>query len=146
MRTLFLVVPFIIVFLLKGEEKIVWQSNLQEAIQLAQDNDKNILIYFTGSDWCAPCIKLKEDLFDTTEFQEVSERFILLYIDIPRKNDVISREQKEHNQQVFKKYNKTGVFPLFLVVSPKEKVLDEYSGYSMNGEIGYHIEFLKRNQ
>lgn len=129
-----------------NEPKIEWYTDYNLALSLAKDSDKNILMYFTGSDWCAPCIQLKDDLFATSEFKNLSKNYVLVYIDIPRRDDVVSMEQKAHNKEVFKKFNKSGVFPLFLAISPSGKILDEYSGYSMNGEIGYHLDFLKRNK
>ena len=128
------------------DKELEWMTNYNDALTLSKKSEKNILIYFTGSDWCAPCIQLKKDLFDQKEFKNLAENYVLLYIDMPRKNDVITVEQKAHNKEVFLKFNKTGVFPLFLALSPKGKILDEYSGYSMNGEIGYHLDFLKRNK
>lgn len=145
MRTLLLLSLFIL-FPIENEKKVAWHTDYNGALTIAKEENKNLLIYFTGSDWCAPCIQLKKDLFDTSEFKELSKNYVLLYIDIPRRDDVVSAEQKAHNKEVFKKFNKEGVFPLFLALSPKGKVLDEYSGYSMNGEIGYHLNFLKKNK
>ena len=145
-RTLILIATLFLSFSSVGKKEVTWYTNYNEALNVAKNNNQNILIYFTGSDWCAPCIQLKKDLFDTKEFEELSQQYVLLYIDIPRRNDIVSPDQKAHNKEVFKKFNKTGVFPLFLAVSPKGKVLDEYSGYSMNGEISYHLDFLEKNQ
>ncbi|MGS0527782.1 hypothetical protein ACU8V7_23940 [Zobellia nedashkovskayae] len=58
----------------------------------------------------------------------------------------MSDKQWNHNQEVLKKLNKKGVFPLLSVVNGKGKALDEYSGYGMTGEIGYHLKFLKKNK
>lgn len=144
-RVIVLIFAFILVSW-NSTDGVEWHTNYDDAVNQSQQSKKNILIYFTGSDWCAPCIQLKKDLFDNGEFKRLAENYVLLYIDMPRKNDVITVEQKMHNKEVFLKFNKTGVFPLFLALSPKGRVLDEYSGYSMNGEIGYHLDFLKRNK
>jgi thioredoxin-related protein len=123
-----------------------WHTDYDTAMAHAKKSKKNILVYFTGSDWCAPCKMLKKDLFAKDEFKNVSESYALLYIDIPRNKDLLSSDQMNHNSKVLSKLNKRGVFPLFKVLTAQEKELDEYSGYSMNGEISYHLEFLNRNK
>lgn len=128
------------------DNSVSWQTDYDKAIKLSKSNKKNVLVYFTGSDWCAPCKQLKKDLFETQEFEKLSEEYVLLYVDIPRNHDLISSNQMTHNKNLLKKLNKKGVFPLLVVVDDKGKIKDEYSGYSMNGEIGYHLDFLKRNQ
>jgi len=122
-----------------------WHLDYDTAMKEAQKTDKNLLVYFTGSDWCAPCKMLKKDLFETAEFREASEDYVMLYIDIPRNRDLLSTEQMAHNKALLPRLNKRNVFPLFTVLNSKEKELDKLSGYNMNGEIGYHMEFMRRN-
>ena len=121
-----------------------WLTDYDNALKEAKKEDKNVLVYFTGSDWCPPCKMLKTDLFDSTEFKALSENYVLLYVDIPRNQDLLTPGQMEHNKEVMVKYNKKGVFPLLKIVNAKGNALDEYSGYSMNGQIQYHLELLKK--
>lgn len=128
------------------ENEIVWHTDFENAKIVAKKEKKNLLIYFTGSDWCPPCKKLKTDLFDTEEFKQISKNYTLLYVDIPRNHDLISSNQMAHNKKLLSQFNKKGVFPLFKIVKSNEKVVDEYSGYSMNGDVSYHLDFFKKNQ
>lgn len=121
-----------------------WKYDIEVAKKLAKKQDKNILVYFTGSDWCPPCKKLKTDLFDTTEFSEASKNYILVYVDMPRNKDLLSDQQMQHNKEVIASHNKRGVFPLLKVLNAKGEVLDEYSGYAMNGDVRYHLQLLKK--
>ena len=147
MKTLILFLGFITLSSIGYTDNTVnWKTDYKEALELSKSNKKNVLVYFTGSDWCAPCKHLKKDLFETREFKKLSEEYVLLYIDIPRNQDLISSNQLMHNKDVLKKLNKRGVFPLLVVLDEKEDIKDEYSGYSMNGEINYHLDFLERNQ
>lgn len=123
-----------------------WLTDFDKAMKIAKKDDKNILVYFTGSDWCPPCKVLKKDLFDSSEFAEISDNYVLLYIDIPKNVDLLSTEQMKHNKELLRKYNKKGVFPLLKIVNAQEKELDEYSGYSMNGEISYHLKMLQKHK
>ena len=144
---LFLALPF---FLSAQSDRISvadlsWHLDYETAMKEARKTDKNLLVYFTGSDWCAPCKMLKKDLFETPEFREASEKYVMLYIDIPRNRDLLSAKQFAHNKALLPRLNKRNVFPLFTVLNTKEKELDQLSGYNMNGEIRYHMEFIRKN-
>jgi len=60
-----------------------WFTNYDAALAKAETEDKNVLVFFTGSDWCAPCKMLKKDLFETSTFQDISNDYVMLYVDIP---------------------------------------------------------------
>ena len=143
-------VIFLLPFLLNAQadyyviDESKWLTDFENAIKEAKKEDKNVLVYFTGSDWCPPCKMLKTDLFDSVEFKTLSKDYVLLYVDMPRNKDLLSPEQMAHNKQVMGKYNKKGVFPLLKIVNAKGNALDEYSGYSMNGEIQYHLKLLNK--
>ncbi|MCP4976932.1 MAG: thioredoxin family protein [Maribacter sp.] len=121
-----------------------WLTDYDKALKEATKESKNVLVYFTGSDWCPPCKMLKTDLFDSQEFKAISKDYVLLYVDVPRNSDLLTPEQMAHNKEVMGKYNKKGVFPLLKIVNGKGNALDEYSGYSMNGEIQYHLDLLNK--
>lgn len=127
-----------------GHGKANWYTDFDKALAISKQEKKNLLVYFTGSDWCAPCKKLKTDLFETNEFEELSKEYVLVYVDIPRNKDLLTESQLAHNKALLPKLNKKGVFPLLVVVNSKEKALDDISGYSMNGEISYHLDFLRK--
>lgn len=150
MKYLFLL--FMIPFLATAQAEITtvndskWITNYETAISKAKKQKKNVLVYFTGSDWCPPCKMLKTDLFNTNEFQELSDNYILLYIDVPRNKDLLSAKQLAHNKDLLTKLNKKKVFPLLKVLDYKGKELDALSGYSMNGVIDSHLRLLEKNK
>ncbi|SIQ75329.1 thioredoxin family protein [Maribacter ulvicola] len=123
-----------------------WLTNYDSAISKAKEQDKNVLVYFTGSDWCPPCKMLKTDLFDTNEFQKLSNNYILLYIDVPRNKDLISEKQMAHNKELLSKLNKRKVFPMFKILDTKGNELDQLAGYSMNGIVDSHLSLLEKNK
>nr|MBP8157622.1 thioredoxin family protein [Flavobacterium sp.] len=56
-----------------------WTTNLEEAKATAAKENKNILLVFSGSDWCAPCIKLDKNVWQSTEFKTYADgKFVLL--------------------------------------------------------------------
>ena len=131
---------------ISSSNTINWETNYEQAFKKAKKENKNVLVYFTGSDWCGPCKMLKKDLFETEAFNTLSKDYVLLYVDIPRNKDLLTAAEYKQNKELLQKWNKRGVFPLLLAVSAKQKVIDEYSGYSMNGEVSYHLQFLEKNK
>lgn len=123
-----------------------WLTSYDTAISKAKKQHKNVLVYFTGSDWCSPCKMLKTDLFETNKFQDLSKNYVLLYIDFPRNRDLISEEQMTHNKKLLDKLNKKKVFPLLKILDAKGNELDKLSGYSMNGVVDSHLKLLEKNQ
>lgn len=150
MKTLLFIFSFLLVHSTADNtvdvNTVEWQTDYQQALRTAKKSKKNVLVYFTGSDWCPPCKMLKKDLFETESFKQLSTEYVLLYVDLPRNKDLLSKEQLEQNKSLLPKYNKKGVFPLLVVLSSNGVVLDDYSGYSMNGEVRYHLDFLEKNK
>lgn len=119
-----------------------WLTNIEKAKKISKELNKPILVYFTGSDWCTPCIKLKEDFFNSKEFLEKQDKMVLVMIDMPRRIDIISEKQKEYNKKVLSKYNSKKIFPKMIFLNSKGKVLDEFSGYSYYGDTSNHFRFI----
>lgn len=148
MKKLFLALVFPLLLSAQADKDIStknnWQYNIEAAQKLAKTQDKNILLYFTGSDWCPPCKLLKKDLFDTNAFHKASKNYVLVYIDMPRNKALMSSDQLLHNKNVLAEHNKKGVFPLLKVLNSDGKSLDDYSGYSMNGDIKHHLKLINK--
>lgn len=121
-----------------------WFLDFDSALKQSKESNRNVLIYFSGSDWCGPCKMLKKDLFDSSEFLNIAKDYVLLYIDLPRNRDLISSQQYEHNKALLAKFNKRGVFPMVKILNEHGKVLDEYAGYSMTGDVRYHMQLLEK--
>ena len=118
-------------YLLFAEEtpdtQIIWQSNFEEVQQQAKKDGKLILLYFSGSDWCRPCMQLKSDVFETEAFKEfANENFILTLFDFPaQKTHQLPKEQKSHNEKMAEKYNSRGAFPIVVIVDYQGKKFGE---------------------
>ena len=145
MKKIFLLISFLIGVSINAQEdvsKIDWLLDFDEALSRSEKEHKPILIYFTGSDWCAPCKMLKEDFFSTSAFEERSKNMVLLLVDIPRKIDVISKEQKEKNMKLVSIYNKKGGYPNLVALNSKGKVIGELGGYTFLRETDRHFAFV----
>lgn len=102
-----------------------WQTDFEEAKKIATEQDKNIIIVFSGSDWCAPCIKLDKNIWQSEVFKkEAAEEWVLVKANFPRKKvNELSKEQTEHNRKLAEKYNIEGSFPLVVILDKNGKVL-----------------------
>ncbi|WP_299254404.1 thioredoxin family protein [uncultured Aquimarina sp.] len=131
MKKVFLLISFIITSaVLAQEDQLHWLTDFETAKQVSENTKKPILMYFTGSDWCAPCIMLHEDFFSTEKFKNQSQKVVLLKVDIPRRMDIISEEQLKANKKLLSKYNKQGGFPNIIAVDRTGKVLGSQGSYS----------------
>lgn len=121
-----------------------WLTNLEDARKIAKKESKSILVYFNGSDWCAPCKMLKKDFFDSEEFKVKAEDLVLVMIDYPRRIDIISEEQMKYNKSILEKYNTEKTFPKLVGLNHRGKKIDEISGYSQLRDTSYHFKFLEK--
>jgi thioredoxin-related protein len=121
-----------------------WLINFEEAKQESKQTGKPILLYFSGSDWCGPCIKLKKEMFDSETFKEyASSHLILMQADFPRtKKNQPDKSTMAQNEALAEKYNTGGVFPRVLLLNGEGKVLKEWNGY-INEKPEVFIEHLK---
>ena len=109
--------------------KIVWLTDLEEAKKQAAAENKPILMFFTGSDWCGWCMKLHEDVLDKDEFQDFAkDSVILLELDFPNTKPQ-SDALKKQNKALDEKFKVDGYPTVVLVAPDGEKELDRTVGY-----------------
>lgn len=109
-----------------------WLTNMDEAQTLAKETDKAIVLVFQGRDWCAPCIKLDREIFQSDTFKlYAKDHFVMVEADFPRKKEnALSIEQQAHNNALAERFNKRGIFPFVLVLDKDLNVLGETGYYS----------------
>ncbi|NVN18962.1 thioredoxin fold domain-containing protein [Muricauda sp. HICW] len=102
-----------------------WQESFDDALTKASAEDKPIVLVFSGSDWCAPCIRLKKHIFDSDEFKAYAlEHYVMYDADFPRKKQNQLPEAKmNQNKALAEKYNTKGYFPLVVVMDKDQHIL-----------------------
>ena len=115
-------------------ENIHWFSSLDSAKKEASVLHKNIFLYFSGSDWCKPCIKLREMNINTPVFKQfASDRLVMLLADFPRlKKNRLTAEQARQNEAMAELYDKEGIFPLIVILDQEGKTVAKV-GYNEEG-------------
>ena len=107
-----------------------WHYNLGEARQIAQKEHKYILLIFSGSDWCGPCIRMHQEIFDNASFKDFADsNLILVNADFPRmKKNQLSSKQQALNNAMADQYNARGKFPYTVLLNADGKVLKDWDG------------------
>jgi thioredoxin-related protein len=113
-----------------------WIGDFSQAQTQAKQEHKLILLNFSGSDWCGPCIKLKHDVFETAEFEQFAQgKLVLVRADFPRlKKNQLPKDQQDRNDQMAERYNPNGKFPLTVLINAQGKVVKEWEGYQPSKE------------
>jgi len=108
-----------------------WMGNFTEAQKQAKATHKQILINFSGSDWCGPCIRLRKEILESESFEEyAASNLLLVRADFPRqKKNQLSKEQIKLNESLAEVYNKDGKFPFTVLVDENGKVLKSWDGF-----------------
>jgi len=121
-----------------------WFTDFDEAKTVSKTSGKPILMYFTGSDWCGPCKLLKKDFWQNAEFLNQADDFVLLEVDIPFREDILTPEQFEKNKKLQDKYNKDKSFPKVLALNSSGRVFERISAYSMLRDTSMYFTFLDK--
>ncbi|MDG1571250.1 thioredoxin family protein [Robiginitalea sp. M366] len=120
-----------------------WMTDFEAAQLESHSSGKPIVLVFQGSDWCAPCIRLDREVWNTETFKAYApEHFVMLLADFPRrKENALPEAQAQANARLAEKYNPRGYFPLVVVMDASGRVLGE-TGYRRLSPEAY-IEVLE---
>jgi protein disulfide-isomerase len=106
----------------------IWMIDYEAALQLAEETDRPVMLNFTGSDWCPPCIQLKKEVFTKDEFKEFArENVVLVELDFPRKK-ALPQELVAQNERLLDLYGVQG-FPTVILLDHQGNVRAR-TGYS----------------
>lgn len=81
-----------------------WTHDLPAAKATAAKDKKDLLLDFTGSDWCPPCKMLDEEVFSKDAFKNVVPNdFVLVQFDFPKQTPQ-APELAEANKKIAEEY------------------------------------------
>jgi protein disulfide-isomerase len=140
MKKLF-VLPVILMLILTGcsksgtSDSLNWKTDLNQALATAKKENKDVLINFTGSDWCQWCKRLSDEVFSKKEFEDFANKnLVLVKVDFPR-NIEQSNATKYYNQQLANMYGVKG-FPTIILLDKNGRGLLK-TGYVQGGVENY---------
>lgn len=116
-------------------------TDFETAKKKAAADKKPLLVKFTGSDWCPPCIKLNDEVFSKSSFKKAVEKdFVVVVLDFPRKTK-LPEDQAAANRKVAEKYGLKS-YPTVMLMDSKGKVFKSMSGYA-GGGVDPYLKGLK---
>lgn len=120
-----------------------WLTNFETAKKQAAAEKKDLLLDFTGSDWCPPCMKLTKEILSQKSFITTSSaKFVLVELDFPQEKE-LDAETKKQNESLQEKYNIQG-YPTIMLCDATGKPYAQ-TGYQSGGPEKYsaHLEELQ---
>lgn len=121
-----------------------WTDDYTVAKQTAEDEGKDILLDFTGSDWCGVCVLLDKEVFSKHTFNRYARKhFVLVEVDFPRDKKNQSEAVQTQNNELQKAFSVRGYPSVFLTDAEGRPYAK--TGYRRGGAAAYveHLEELR---
>jgi len=109
---------------------VTWQSSFEKAKQVAKEKHRLIMLNFSGSDWCGPCIRMRKEIFDSEVFSAMADTTLaMVNADFPRnKKNQLEKSLQTQNEMLADTYNAAGKFPLTALLDENGKLLKSWDG------------------
>lgn len=108
-------------------EEPFWTSDLEAAKATAAKEGKDILILFTGSDWCPACKALDKAVLSTPEFKtETAKKYVPVLLDFPKEG--VPANLKAQNEGMASEIGLSGV-PSVVLMDAKGRIYAVQRGY-----------------
>ena len=103
------------------------RDNASETFATARLQQQAVLLIFSGSDWCQPCIRFNKTILSDTPFTRFArQHLIVLTADFPQRKK-LPAELVAQNEALAAQYNPEGAFPKILLLNPDQSVLTTLS-------------------
>ncbi|WP_418264067.1 thioredoxin family protein [Flavobacterium faecale] len=131
-----IILALLIVFSISSQaQDLKWHTNIKEAINVSSKENKPMMLFFTGSDWCGWCIRLQKEVLLTPEFKKwAKNNVVLVELDYPRRTEQLP-EIKQQNQELQQVFGIQGFPTIFFTNVEKEK--DGKINFKALGKTGY---------
>ena len=128
---------FILFFqsLYSQQSTLNWYTDLNKAVNISLSENKPLMLFFTGSDWCGWCIRLKKEVFNYPEFETwTKNNVVLVELDFPRRKTIDPRILKQ-NRELARIFGVSG-YPTVWFVNP-QKLDSNKLNFVKLGKLGY---------
>lgn len=134
MKKILLIAFFLVGAFATQAQELKWYTDVREAITVSNKENKPMLMFFTGSDWCGWCIRLQNEVLKTPEFTKwASQNVVLVELDYPRRSQQTA-EIKTQNSELQQAFGIQG-FPTIYFTSAESK--DGKVNFKGLGQTGY---------
>lgn len=120
----------------------LWSDDFEASKKLAAKEGKDLVIDFTGSDWCGWCIKLDKEIFSQEGFKSVAPKnFVLVVVDSPRDKTILTEAKYKENRELISEYGVTG-YPTILLTDAQGRPYAK-TGYKKTTPAEYAADLVK---
>ncbi len=118
-----------------SQKELKWYTDMNEAVKVAQQDKKPLMLFFTGSDWCGWCHKLQREVFTQQAFIDwAAKSVVLVEVDFPRAK-VQPQNIKDQNNLLQRQFGVQGYPTVWFVKA--ENTSDGKINLSQYGSSGY---------
>jgi thiamine biosynthesis lipoprotein len=110
----------------------------EKAFREARQSGRQILLVFSGSDWCMPCIRFEKNILTDSAVREFAgKRIVILEADFPQRKKIPTPMRSQY-EALAGEFNTEGAFPKIVLLTPERKLLAilPYTGQSPADFIG----------
>jgi len=116
------VVILLFISILLSLEGQVYNDGI-EAFENAKQNNYPVLLVFSGSDWCQPCIRFKKKVLDDSVFVGFAmDNLVVLNADFPQRIKQTEALVKQ-NEKLAELYNPQGYFPHIVLLDQNQSLI-----------------------
>lgn len=116
------------------QSNLHWNTDLVQAVDKAITENKPMLLFFTGSDWCGWCKRLQAEAFFKPEFEKwANENVVLMELDFPRRTPQ-PEGLKQQNTNILRMFGVRG-YPTIWFVNPSKNGSE--INFAKIGKTGY---------
>lgn len=129
MRLSFLLLLFIL-----SPDIVLAQSGVPASNTPFETDTRPVLLVFSGSDWCQPCIRFEKQVLNDSMFMNYAAQHLeVVKADFPQRKK-LSPDQRRENEQLAEQYNPEGKFPHVVLLLPDRTVLAVLPTNAENGQ------------
>lgn len=98
-------------------------QNPNTAFAQAAQTGKKIMLVFSGSDWCIPCIQFeKKILADSSFLHFAQDNLVLLEADFPQRKKIAKLLRAQYDS-LAAAFNPKGSFPQVVLLTPEKQLM-----------------------
>lgn len=135
--TLLILLSLLLVPSISAQEWSVydWEVSIEEARERAAAEEKELLYFFAGSDWCSWCERLIGEVFSRELFRSFESSYVVpVLIDFPRQR-AISEELRRRNLELQEEFG-IEAYPTVVILTPQGEEKFR-TGYRQGGAGAY---------
>ena len=118
----------------KEYSNLEWVNSLEEGFQLANEENRNIFIDFTGVT-CTNCRWMETNIFTQQSVEQLMEQFVLVSLYTDAGDNYLEKRQYQIDRF------ETAALPYYVILDKEDSIIAEFPGMSRN--VDDFIEFLE---